>query len=62
MMARLMALSKKSISKQCARYHRWATFWLGIGAAQKGAKSKGVKPTDRRHWVIRSSSVFCVLF
>jgi hypothetical protein len=27
-------------------------FWLGIGAAQKGARSKGVKPTDRRHRVI----------
>jgi hypothetical protein len=27
-------------------------FWLGIGAAQKGARSKEVKPTDRRHWVI----------
>jgi hypothetical protein len=24
-------------------------FWLGIGAAQKGA---GSKPTDRRHWVV----------
>ena len=23
-------------------------FWLGIGAAQKGA---GSKPLDRRHWV-----------
>jgi cytoskeletal protein RodZ len=23
-------------------------FWLGIGAAQKGA---GSKPTERRHWV-----------
>jgi hypothetical protein len=29
----------------------WATFfWLGIGAAQKGAGSN--KRTDRRHWVI----------
>jgi hypothetical protein len=25
-------------------------FWLGIGAAQKGAGSKEVKPS--RHWVI----------
>ena len=25
-------------------------FWLGIGAAQKGAGSKDVKPS--RHWVI----------
>jgi hypothetical protein len=25
-------------------------FWLGIGAAQKGARSKEVKPT--RHWII----------
>jgi len=25
-------------------------FWFGIGAAQKGAGSKGVKPS--RHWVI----------
>src|SRR5262245_19837528 len=25
-------------------------FWLGIGAAQKGARSKEVKPS--RHWVI----------
>jgi hypothetical protein len=24
-------------------------FWLGIGAAQKGA---GSKPTRRRHWVV----------
>jgi hypothetical protein len=24
-------------------------FWLGIGAAQKGA---GSKPTVRRHWVV----------
>ena len=24
-------------------------FWLGIGAAQKGA---GSKPTERRHWVV----------
>jgi len=24
-------------------------FWLGLGAAQKGA---GSKPTIRRHWVI----------
>jgi hypothetical protein len=24
-------------------------FWLGIGAAQKGAWSK---PTERRHWVV----------
>jgi len=24
-------------------------FWLGIGAAQKGARSK---PTVRRHWVV----------
>jgi hypothetical protein len=23
-------------------------FWLGLGAAQKGA---GSKPTERRHWV-----------
>jgi hypothetical protein len=27
-------------------------FWLGIGASQKAARSKGVKRTDRRHWVI----------
>jgi hypothetical protein len=53
MMARL-ALSKKSISKQSARYRSMGNllFWLGIGAAQKGARSKGVKPTDRRHRVI----------
>jgi hypothetical protein len=25
-------------------------FWLGIGAAQKGAESKEVKPS--RHWVV----------
>jgi hypothetical protein len=25
-------------------------FWLGIGAAQKGAGSKEIKPS--RHWVI----------
>jgi hypothetical protein len=25
-------------------------FWLGLGAAQKGARSKEVKPS--RHWVI----------
>ena len=25
-------------------------FWLGIGAAQKGAGSKEVKPS--RHWVV----------
>jgi hypothetical protein len=25
-------------------------FWLGLGAAQKGARSKGVKPG--RHWVV----------
>jgi len=25
-------------------------FWLGIGAAQKGAKPKEVKPS--RHWVV----------
>jgi hypothetical protein len=25
-------------------------FWLGLGAAQKGAGSKEIKPT--RHWVI----------
>jgi hypothetical protein len=25
-------------------------FWLGIGAAQKGARSKEVKPS--RHWII----------
>ena len=25
-------------------------FWLGIGAAQKGARPKEVKPS--RHWVI----------
>jgi hypothetical protein len=25
-------------------------FWLGIGAAQKGARSKEVKPS--RHWVV----------
>jgi hypothetical protein len=25
-------------------------FWLGIGAAQKGAGSKDVKPS--RHWVV----------
>ena len=25
-------------------------FWLGIGAAQKGAASKEIKPS--RHWVI----------
>ena len=25
-------------------------FWLGLGAAQKGAGSKDVKPS--RHWVI----------
>jgi ATP/ADP translocase len=24
-------------------------FWLGIGAAQKGA---GSKPIERRHWVV----------
>jgi hypothetical protein len=24
-------------------------FWLGIGAAQKGARSK---PIERRHWVV----------
>jgi hypothetical protein len=24
-------------------------FWLGLGAAQKGARSK---PTKRRHWVV----------
>jgi hypothetical protein len=27
-------------------------FWLGMGAAQKSAGSKGVKPTDREHQVI----------
>jgi hypothetical protein len=27
-------------------------FWLGIGAAQKSAGSKGIKPTDRQHQVI----------
>jgi hypothetical protein len=27
-------------------------FWLGIGAAQKGARSKRVEPTDRGHRVI----------
>jgi hypothetical protein len=49
MMARL-ALSKKSISKQSARYRSMGNllFWLGIGAAQKGA---GSKPIKRRHWV-----------
>ena len=25
-------------------------FWLGLGAAQKGARSKEVKPS--RHWVV----------
>jgi hypothetical protein len=25
-------------------------FWLGIGAAQGGARSKGIKPG--RHWVV----------
>jgi hypothetical protein len=25
-------------------------FWLGLGAAQKGAGPKGIKPS--RHWVI----------
>ena len=25
-------------------------FWLGLGAAQKGAESKEIKPS--RHWVI----------
>jgi hypothetical protein len=29
-----------------------ALFWLGIGAAQKGARSKRVEPTHRRHRVI----------
>ena len=33
-------------------------FWLGIGAAQKGAGSKEVKPSQ--HWVI--SSVVGILF
>ena len=32
-------------------------FWLGIGAAQKSARSK---PTDNRHWV--SSFVVGILF
>jgi hypothetical protein len=32
-------------------------FWLGIGAAQKGA---GSKPTDSRHWV--GSFVVGILF
>jgi hypothetical protein len=27
-------------------------FWIGIGAAQKSAKSKAIKRTDRRHRVI----------
>jgi hypothetical protein len=30
-------------SSNCAQ-QRWALFWLGIGAAQKSAGSKGLKP------------------
>jgi hypothetical protein len=33
-------------------------FWLRIGAVHKGAGSKGFK--SARHWLFRSSSVFCL--
>jgi hypothetical protein len=33
-------------------------FWLGIGAAQKGARSKEVKPS--RHWVVSLIAGFLV--
>jgi hypothetical protein len=36
-------------------------FWLGIGAAQKGARSKGVKRIVGIG-LFRSSSVFCLPF
>jgi hypothetical protein len=63
MMARL-AWSKKSIPKQSARYRSMGNllFLLGIGAAQKGARSKGVKPTDRRHWVSIVVGILLALF
>src|SRR5262249_5593015 len=43
----------RRVSNQARARHRSMDkllFWLGIGAAQKGARSKEVKPSQ--HWVI----------